>query len=409
MKKVCVLLALVLLLSLSSSAWAEEDGWVEVIRMDGMSVVVLGDNTMMTVSNINGGAFNIQAVSSSTFYGVTMRNLNATGSGGAIYLNSGSLTLEDSIIYGNRAASGGGAVYLVSGAKADVIGGTINGNNSHYNGAGIYVDTGAKLRLSGNPNFGGTGLVNDELVQSYTDNNGNIAATGNFSTTATNDLPADAKNGGKPYQHARQDIYLANDNEKQPASILVSGNLTGHDGTIWVWPEKEYHYKQLMPFAKLDDGVSGGNLMVFRDARPDAETENSTSTYLYGTPEGETAGYVYWSGLKGSRTVILRKVVGSEAQAGSLAGMSFTVYRQGESKPYDVKHEIKGADGVLIETLENLTSGANGVFWVGELPFGEYNIVESDVSDYYFRLVVGDKDGETELPDGYRITRVSRS
>ena len=52
MKKVCVLLALVLLLSLSSSAWAEEDGWVEVIRMDGMSVVVLGDNTMMTVDNV---------------------------------------------------------------------------------------------------------------------------------------------------------------------------------------------------------------------------------------------------------------------------------------------------------------------------------------------------------------------
>lgn len=52
MKKVCVLLALVLLLSLSSSAWAEEDGWVEVIRMDGMSVVVLGNNTMMTVDNV---------------------------------------------------------------------------------------------------------------------------------------------------------------------------------------------------------------------------------------------------------------------------------------------------------------------------------------------------------------------
>ena len=52
MKKVCVLLALVLLLGLSSSAWAEEDVWVEVIRMDGMSVVVLGDNTMMTVDNV---------------------------------------------------------------------------------------------------------------------------------------------------------------------------------------------------------------------------------------------------------------------------------------------------------------------------------------------------------------------
>ena len=47
MKKVCVLLVLVLLLGLSSSAWAEEDFWVEVIKMDGMSVVVLGDNTLM--------------------------------------------------------------------------------------------------------------------------------------------------------------------------------------------------------------------------------------------------------------------------------------------------------------------------------------------------------------------------
>ena len=170
-----------------------------------------------------------------------------------------------------------------------------------------------------------------------------------------------------------------------------------------------------MPFAKLANGVSGGNLKVFRNARPDTATENGTSTYLYGTPEGETAGYVYWSGLKGSRTVILRKVVGSEAQAGSLAGKSFAVYRQGESEPYVVKHEIRNAAGAVTASSEerlsadHLISGANGVFWVGELPFGEYNIVESGVSDYYFRLVVGDKDGETELPDGYRITRVSRS
>ena len=47
MKKVCILLVLVLLLGLSSSAWAEEDVWVEVIKMDGMSVVVLGDETLM--------------------------------------------------------------------------------------------------------------------------------------------------------------------------------------------------------------------------------------------------------------------------------------------------------------------------------------------------------------------------
>jgi len=51
MKKVCILLALVLLLSVSSSAWAEEDTWVEVIKMDGISVVVLGDSTLMMSEN----------------------------------------------------------------------------------------------------------------------------------------------------------------------------------------------------------------------------------------------------------------------------------------------------------------------------------------------------------------------
>ena len=47
MKKICVLLALALLLCLPSAAWAENDTWVEVIRMDGISVVVLSDDTML--------------------------------------------------------------------------------------------------------------------------------------------------------------------------------------------------------------------------------------------------------------------------------------------------------------------------------------------------------------------------
>lgn len=48
MRKMCIVLALALLLSVSSSAaWAQEDAWVEVIRIDGASVVVLDPETMM--------------------------------------------------------------------------------------------------------------------------------------------------------------------------------------------------------------------------------------------------------------------------------------------------------------------------------------------------------------------------
>ena len=391
--------------------------------------VCLGENSTFTLddgkitnnSAVYGGAVNTLQNSLVILNGGTVEQNTASANGGAIYVNdSASVLMIGGSLIANRADGNGesigrgGAIYLAPNASAGIVGGTINGNTSRANGAGIYVDEGAELRLSDNPDFGGTGLLNGRLVRYYR-RQGGLIYTGNFSDNASNALGNNSRNGGKEYWYARQDIYLANDNEKQPASILVSGNLTGHDGTIWVWPEKEYHYKQLMPFAKLANGVSGGNLKVFRNARPDTATENGTSTYLYGTPEGETAGYVYWSGLKGSRTVILRKVVGSEAQAGSLAGKSFAVYRQGESEPYVVKHEIRNAAGAVTASSEerlsadHLISGANGVFWVGELPFGEYNIVESGVSDYYFRLVVGDKDGETELPDGYRITRVSRS
>lgn len=49
MKKICILLVLALLLSVSSSAWAEEeDTWIEVISIDGVSVIVFGDELMMS-------------------------------------------------------------------------------------------------------------------------------------------------------------------------------------------------------------------------------------------------------------------------------------------------------------------------------------------------------------------------
>ena len=358
-----------------------------VRRFDGDSMfIVQGDGTMnLTADNV--------------ILDGAKQDYTASENGGIVRVEDhGKLTVtNNATLQNSRSTKNGGAVYVKNGGTVTMrdnngVGGRIQKNESVGYGAGIYLENGGRLNLSGNPYLGGKGTNAAEAI---------IQGDGNYCTSI--ELPHDAKNGGKTYTRARQDIYLADDNEKQPAVIHITGNLSGVNGSIWVWPEKEYHYKQLMPFAKLDDGVSGGNLMVFRDARPDAQTENSTSTYLYGTPEGETAGYVYWSGLKGSRTVILRKVVGSEAQAGSLAGMSFTVYRQGESKPYDVKHEIKGAADVLTETLENLTSGANGVFWVGELPFGEYDIEEVGVG--WFLLIVGDKDRNGhDLPDGYWIS-----
>lgn len=47
MKKLCILLVAALLLCLSAAAWAEDGVSIEVIKMDGVSVVLLTPETTM--------------------------------------------------------------------------------------------------------------------------------------------------------------------------------------------------------------------------------------------------------------------------------------------------------------------------------------------------------------------------
>ena len=136
--------------------------------------------------------------------------------------------------------------------------------------------------------------------------------------------------------------------------------------------------------------MSGGNLRVFRNARNDETSENNTDSWLYGTDEGDVDGYVYWNGIRGSRRVILRKVVMSEGQPVSLEGAVFTVY-SGDSvfKPKDA------------DALEGLVSDANGIYWVGDLPFGTYYIHETHPRDRWFCLVVYDSEPAIAYPNPY--------
>ena len=116
-------------------------------------LIIDGGNDTMLTPGIDGGAFNFQSVRSSTFTRVTLKNLNATRNGGAIYLNSGSLTLTstnddygDTRVIGSTAVNGG-AIYVNSGrlsltCTSSVKGNTIvNGNTAVYGGA-IYLNSG---------------------------------------------------------------------------------------------------------------------------------------------------------------------------------------------------------------------------------------------------------------------------
>ena len=336
-----------------------------------------GINTMMTTEGIHGGGFNIMGVSSSLFRNVTLKNLNATGNGGAIYQNSGSLTLSNSGFIGNAAANGG-AVYVSNGSNAFLSDGTVVGNTATGDGAGFYLAEGSKLKISGNLDFG-----------RKTDANGTVLSpseggTGNYC------------NGGS--QETRpQDIFIAGYTETTASSLVVAGDIIcktngTEDESIWVWAAELPHYKTLEQFARIQDGlsVSEDTLKVFRNARPDSDTDNDTGSYLYGTSEGDTPVYVYWNGVKGSRKVILRKV---SDKYETLPGAQFTIYRR--STP------IEGTD-INGDTTTSFPSGTSGVFYIDELNYGVYVLDETTApagysrTPYYFLVV--DEDG-AEISD----------
>ena len=346
-----------------------------------------GSNTMLTQPDINGGAFNFRSVHSSTFTRVTLKNLNATGNGGAIYLNSGSLTLTgsnvdygDTSLTGNVAKNGGavyvdsgsltlnshsrltdnvaeengGAVYVCSGASATLSSGTVKGNTA-TNGAGFYLTENCTLNITGKPDFGGTdreggnGADKDDLKGTE----GNFVRKDAASFKRSDNEPT---NGGKLYPRygedylIRQDIYIAGYADTNPAaSLAVTGKITSGNGTIWVWAEKQEHYEMLKQFAqfsgrgtRLNNADKESSMEAFRNAQPD-ELTICGGDYLTGQ-RGEFNNWIYWTG---GYDVVFLKVDGF---GDPLPGATFRLYTD---EACTTSYDMSFADGKRPTTISS--------------------------------------------------------
>ncbi|MBR3317235.1 MAG: hypothetical protein IKG21_05395 [Atopobiaceae bacterium] len=378
-----------------------EDGTIRnTVRVDGGIVNVTGDYAQLTVTT-----------------GATLRN-SAVGddeephNGGAIYAHENTtVTIAGGAVVGNEAngynetteaIAKGGALFASTESEVYITGGVINGNSAVL-GAGVYLPVDSTLHLSGKPSFGGTDLKGGDGE----DKDDLKGEEGNF--VAGPELE-DAKNGGKDYVRPRQDIYLEGTGDPL-GSIAISGGLNIDPGSIWVWAEDAdeendiNHYQTLRQFAvfeteatrtRMSSELLNKTLLAFRNARPDDVSANETSTFLSGDldiQDGDHPTYVYWTGVKGSRKVILRKFDKNTGE--SLAGGKFKIHRGSADGSVFTGTDIAGND-----SAEEFESGESGVFYVGTLSYGTYYVEETQAPSGYGKPADGERFVVTVSEDG---------
>ena len=341
--------------------------------------------------------------------GAVLQNSRTILSGGAVHVRSGgALTMNGGTIIGNTSELFGGAVYVDPNGTMTMTGGSISGNTVNAStlfedfeirgGAGIYLasdgNKAAVLNLSGNPVF-----------------NNNFVVVANDGAGGTEAISSKTNGGQEVYSgsRVRQDIFMTGTGAPL-TSIRLKGNLTTKDeGYIWVWPqggtEEENHYKMQKQFAVLAKDFSGTvtdtTCKAFRNARPDDVT-GCTGEYLFGQNGDPVNGYqcIYWTGVTGSRRVILRKVMESGGSFSTpTSSYTFKIYsneactnlasmivRDAQGKPSSQKFND---DGLVA------AANSSGVFFIGELAYGTYYVKEGGVDKTF--VVTVDADGAGKL------------
>lgn len=122
----------------------------EIEVKNGESLTVKGTGSGASITNDVGRVFNITSGGSLTLgENITLTGTNATGNGGAVYVNGGSFTMEaDSKITGSSAQNGGG-VYIAGGTFTMNGTAILQGNMATTHGGGVHIFSGGTFTMNG--------------------------------------------------------------------------------------------------------------------------------------------------------------------------------------------------------------------------------------------------------------------
>lgn len=176
-----------------------------------------------TATSGQGGALNMEA-GNVTINGssVDINNCSSTADGGAIYVASGTLNMQDGTFYKNRTSAGNGGAISLTGGIVTMSGGTISGNTSAQKGGGVYINNGT-FSMSDGSITGNAAKQNGGGVAVSSGANLTIDITGGFVTANT----TQEKGGGisvEPTSTNTVTMNIGDDVSESLVNPAISGN-----------------------------------------------------------------------------------------------------------------------------------------------------------------------------------------
>ena len=280
----------------------------EVTVGSGISVTVTTDGSGRTVTNGAGRVFNITSGGSLTLgENITLTGTNATGNGGAVYVDGGTFIMEaGSKITGSSAQNGGG-VYIDSGTFTMSDTATIQDNTATTHGGGVHIFSGGTFTMNGGT-IGGT-------AQNTAEYGGGVFVSGgtfnmNDGTISGNTV---TKSGGGVFVNAGNFTMkggtIGGSEAGSANSAQYGGGVYVFDGTFTVSGSSltitgNTAHNVYLPGGKTitigDGGLTGGTIGVTAEAITPGDAVRITDTDVTGAANrftSDVAGYTIMEGI----------------------------------------------------------------------------------------------------------------
>lgn len=289
------------------------------------TLTVMGGSAGGTLKNENGRVFNIASGGSLTLEGnITLTGTNATGNGGAVYVDGGNFTMKSGSTIANSSVQGtrasGGGVYVMNGTFIMEDGSKITGSSASY-GGGVYVAKGTFTM--------GGGTISENKASGDGASGGGVCISGGTFTMSDGAVISKntaASSGGGVFVSERGDFTMKGGTIGGPEA--ESANSAENGGGVYIFEGTFTMSGSAVISGNSADG-SGGGVYVGGDSPGSSTFTMRDRAVISGNSATSSGGgvYVYETGNFTMEGGTIGETTAGDGNNADIAGGGVCVYK----------------------------------------------------------------------------------